>query len=138
MQILVLHCASLTSTNVAPCDGADVLPDEEIGEPFSFGDCLYALVTVESGDRAGACWKAAKGIRTISEHAQTKHVVINGFAHLSPKTAELSATRPILDRLVTHLDESVGLDVTVLPLAWRKRWLLDVLDHEWAQRSIHV
>jgi len=138
MQLLVWHCASLVSTVVSPCEGADVLPDAEIGVPETYSDCLYAMVTVQPGDRAGKCWKAAKGVRAISAHADTKLVVVNAYAHLGPLNADLPLTRQMLDQLVTRLDESVGLDISTLPFGWRKRLQLDVHDHEWAQRSIYV
>lgn len=138
MQLLVWHCASLVSTTVSPCEGAEVLPKAEIGEPETFDDCLFALVTVQPDDRAGKCWKAAKGVRTISEHAETKLVVVNAYAHLGPLNADLSVTRQMLDQFVTRLDENVGLDVTVLPFGWRKRFQFDVRGHEWAHRSIYV
>lgn len=138
MQILVWHCASLVSTAVSPSDGAEVLPETEIKVPEVFADCLFAMVTVQPADRAGKCWKAAKGLRTISEHAGTKLVVVNAYAHLGPLNADLPTTRQMLAQLVTRLDDSVGLDVTVLPFGWRKRFQIEVHEHEWSHRSIYV
>jgi hypothetical protein len=107
--------------------------------PTEFEHCLYTLVTVQPGDDPDTTPRyAAKGLRRIARNAASKSIVLNGFAHLSPDLADQETTRAVLDRLAALLTETAGIEINVLPYGWRKRWQLDVLEHSWAQRSIHV
>ncbi|UOZ06927.1 threonyl-tRNA synthetase editing domain-containing protein [Amycolatopsis sp. WQ 127309] len=139
MQILTLHCTTFTYTPTTPTTpSAALLPDGDIGTPVALGECLYALVTVQPGDRPTTVSQAARGLRRIARSTRAKKVVVNAFAHLAADLADPATTQSLVHRLAERLDESPEWDVVELPFGWRKHWQLEVSPHEWAERAIHV
>jgi len=135
MRTLQIHCADFSYSPLSRA--VEQAEEVERGKEVRLGECLVALVTVESEDSRDLEAVASEAAQSIAEHAATvgaKLVVVYPYAHLSSSLAGPDLAKRALVEVEKKIAEA-GVEVHRAPFGWYKSFAMSNKGHPLSELS---
>lgn len=131
MRLLIFDCKKFGYSLHHRTESAEEVPEGLASQAYE--NALVIFAAVEAGDSENAVLKAVRDIRRIARRNNSKLVVINPFAHLSPALADTSVAVALLDDFAARLRERADFSVVRGIFGWYKEFSIDVNGHRNSQ-----
>lgn len=129
MRLLIFHVEAFEYEPLAP----EVSGAEERARGGSMGEGLVAFISVEEGDGERCASRAAADLAGLAQQLKAARVLLYPYAHLSNRLAPPEEAKRELARLRALLEER-GVEASLAPFGWTKRFTLRVKGHPLAEQ----
>ena len=135
MRVLLIHADRFEYEVKDPTKLAEDLPDDS-QRKHSFEEVLVAFSTIESTDTdvEAIAEMAASDMADVHSKVEARKLVLNPYAHLSPKLADKQLAIDVLKATEASL-AAKGIDVHRSPFGWYKAFEISCKGHPLSELS---